>query len=57
MEEHKLICPVMNLQRFPGSCFCQRERCAWYDPETKKCAVLVTAKELGDHTVEVLRDL
>lgn len=57
MEEEKGICPILSKHADAGFCSCQKEACAWYEPELKKCSVLVIAKELEEHAVEVLREI
>lgn len=57
MEGKDLLCPITSVRGFPEGCTCQKDRCAWYEPELKKCSILVIAKELEEHAVEVLRDL
>lgn len=57
VEGKDLLCPITSVRGFPEGCTCQKEACAWYEPELKKCSVLVIAKELEEHAVEVLREI
>lgn len=53
MEGKDLLCPITSVRGFPEGCTCQKDRCAWYEPELKKCSVLVIAKELEEHAAPV----
>ena len=44
MEGKDLLCPITSVRGFPEGCTCQKDRCAWYEPELEKCSVLVIAK-------------
>lgn len=57
MEERKAFCPILSKREAAGFCPCLQKDCAWYEPELKKCSVLVIAKELEEHAVEVLREI
>ena len=53
MEGKDLLCPITRAGDVQNGYPCQKDRCAWYEPELKKCSVLVIAKELEEHAAPV----
>lgn len=52
-----ILCPLSSLRKFSTGFSCQRESCAWWDEGGRCCSIVSIAKELRDHTVEILRDI
>lgn len=52
-----ILCLLSSLRKFSTGFSCQRESCAWWDELSNRCSIVSIAKELGDHTVEILRDI
>ena len=50
MEGKDLLCPITRAGDVQNGYPCQKDRCAWYEPELK-------TKELEEHAVEVLREI
>ena len=62
VEEHKLLCPMKKGSE--ENRVCDKERCAWYFPSSRNCAVAVMAASISglpreDKTrqIPVLKDL
>ena len=53
MEGKDLLCPITRAGDVQNGYPCQKDRCAWYEPELKKCSILVIAKELEEHAAPV----
>ena len=57
MEEKKAFCPILSKREAAGFALACKKTAPGTSRSWKKCSVLVIAKELEEHAVEVLRDL
>jgi len=47
MEEEK-ICPISNAGE-GGAIICQREKCAWWDSDNKRCILVTLTERISDY--------
>lgn len=50
VEEHRLLCPMKKGSE--KNRVCDKERCAWYFPSSRNCAVAVMAASISGHPRE-----